>query len=73
MSHQLPTLDTLTQACADHGGTQVREPLGILLLSTDILRRHGTKLSNTQRREQLHAMHEAGQALALQLASTSRL
>jgi hypothetical protein len=45
-----------------------RDPLAVLLLSTDILREHGNRLSAGMLREQREVMHHA----ALQLSQAMR-
>lgn len=42
-----------------------RDPLAVLLLSTDILREYGGRLSSSVLKEQLAAMHEAALELSL--------
>lgn len=47
----------------------VREWLGILTLSTSILQTHGSRLPESDRREQLQMMHDAGALLAAAMAT----
>lgn len=46
----------------------LREWLGVLVLSTSILRRHGASLPEADRLAQREIMHEAGERLATALA-----
>jgi len=43
--------------------TEMRDPLAVLLLSTDILRRYGHKLDKDSLRDQLSSMHKAAAEL----------
>jgi len=47
----------------------VREWLGVLTLSTSILQTHGSRLPESDRREQLQMMHDAGARLAAAMAT----